>query len=260
MVVLYMRFIWVKQQNLITRYPCLKGRSLMLEKCWKSYSEELSKHALKDFYINNNFPPNKCLIGYSEHEMWIRQYEPQMTFKKLFFVSRIDRPKSYYENIMSKLNGVLFPGGATWFNQTNGYSEAGRYIYDIAVEMNDRGEHMPIFGTCLGFELLTYLSANGTEHREDCYSDRQALPLEFEEGVYCLTYCVWMIAKIAFEYLDFRNSRLFGSCPDDIVEILASQPVTANFHQFCVTKEVSTLKPLKYVQSKRCNLICHYRI
>lgn len=98
------------------------------------------------------------------------------------YINRIDRPKTYYENIMSKLNGVLLPGGATWFNQTNGYSEAGRYIYDIAMEMNDRNEYMPIFGTCLGFELLTYLSANGREHREDCYSERQPLALEFEEG------------------------------------------------------------------------------
>lgn len=86
---------------------------------------------------------------------------------------------------MSKLNGILLPGGATWFNQTNGYSEAGRYIYDIAMAMNDREEHMPIFGTCLGFELLTYLSANGQEHREDCYSERQPLALEFEEGLCC---------------------------------------------------------------------------
>lgn len=76
------------------------------------------------------------------------------------------------------------PGGATWFNQTNGYSEAGRHIYDIAIEMNNRGEYMPIFGTCLGFELLSYLSANGQEHREDCYSERQPLALEFEDGLY----------------------------------------------------------------------------
>jgi len=129
----------------------------------------------------------------------------------------IDRPKSYYENMMSKLNGILLPGGATWFNQTNGYSEAGQYIYDIAKEMNEAGEYMPIFGTCLGFELLSYLSANGQEHREDCYSERQPLALEFEE--------------------DFRQSKLFGKAPDDIVNILSTEPVTPNFHQFCVTKE-----------------------
>lgn len=151
---------------------------------------------------------------------------------------RIDRPKSYYISIMSKINGVLLPGGATWFNQTNGYSEAGRHIYDIAMDLNDRGEYMPIFGTCLGFELLSYLSANDTELRENCYSDRQALPLEFEEGLKFSLLSLKWLTKRNTNIPDFRNSRLFGSCPDDIIQILSSQPVTANFHQFCVTKEV----------------------
>lgn len=48
------------------------------------------------------------------------------------------------------------------------------------MEMNDRGEHMPIFGTCLGFELLAYVSSDKGDPRADCDSDRQALPLEFE--------------------------------------------------------------------------------
>ncbi|KAJ6621049.1 Gamma-glutamyl hydrolase A, partial [Pseudolycoriella hygida] len=165
-------------------------------------------------------------ISYHLNSKWPGEFKSYIAASYVKFVEGgggrvvpiwIDRPKSFYENIMSKLNGVLFPGGATWFNQTNGYSEAGRYIYDIAKEMNDRGEYMPIFGTCLGFELLSYLSANGREHREHCYSERQPLALEFEE--------------------DFRSSRLFGNAPDDIVHILSTEPVTPNFHQFCVTKE-----------------------
>lgn len=74
------------------------------------------------------------------------------------------------------------PGGATWFNQSNGYADAGRYIYNIAVDMNKRGEHMPIFGTCLGFELLAYITSENGDPRADCSSDRQALALEFEPG------------------------------------------------------------------------------
>lgn len=35
---------------------------------------------------------------------------------------------------------------------------------------------------------------------------------------------------------DFRKSRLFGKTPDDIVEILIGDPVTANFHNFCLTE------------------------
>ena len=31
---------------------------------------------------------------------------------------------------------VLFPGGGLWFNSTQGYSEAGGYIYDLANAFN----------------------------------------------------------------------------------------------------------------------------
>ncbi|XP_053674477.1 gamma-glutamyl hydrolase-like [Anopheles nili] len=128
----------------------------------------------------------------------------------------IDQPAEYYENIMANLNGVLLPGGATWFNQSNGYADAGRHIYDIAMRLNDNGEYFPVWGTCLGFELLTYLAANGTEHRAHCSSSNQPLPLTFKD--------------------DFRKSRLFANAPNDVIDILSAEPVTANFHQFCVTE------------------------
>lgn len=129
----------------------------------------------------------------------------------------INKPREYYENILPNLNGVLLPGGATWFNQSNGYADAGRHIYDVAEEINVQGGYFPLWGTCLGFELLTYLAANGDEHRAHCSSNNQALPLDFKP--------------------DFRKSRMFAETPDEIVEILASEAVTPNFHQFCVTEQ-----------------------
>lgn len=120
--------------------------------------------------------------------------------------------------MLGKFYRILFPGGALWFNQTNGYAEAGRYIYEIASKMNDEGDFFPLWGTCLGFELLTYLSADGNEHRASCYSKNQALPLEFKRG--------------------FRSSRLFSAASKQVIDILRNEPVTANFHQFCVTEKV----------------------
>ncbi|XP_055535695.1 gamma-glutamyl hydrolase-like isoform X2 [Wyeomyia smithii] len=138
----------------------------------------------------------------------------------------INKPRSYYEGILPLLNGVLLPGGSTWFNQSNGYADAGRHIYDIATQLNYDGSYFPIWGTCLGFELLTYLAVNGTEHRAHCSSNNQGLPLKFE--------------------IDFRKSRMFGSAPDDVVEILASEPVTPNFHQYCVTQRNFTALNLSH--------------
>lgn len=75
------------------------------------------------------------------------------------------------------------PGGATWFNQTNGYAAAGSHIYNIAKQMNENGSFFPLFGTCLGFELLVYASNNDTEYRITCSAQKISLPLNFTKGV-----------------------------------------------------------------------------
>lgn len=77
---------------------------------------------------------------------------------------------------------ILLPGGAVWFNQTNGYSGAGTQIYHIAKGMNDRGVYFPLFGTCLGFELLVFISNQNKEILTDCSSNKQTLPLNFAKG------------------------------------------------------------------------------
>ncbi|XP_046820404.1 chitobiosyldiphosphodolichol beta-mannosyltransferase-like [Vespa crabro] len=128
----------------------------------------------------------------------------------------IGKSKTYYENILRKLNGVLWPGGATFFNNSKGYAEAGYKIYRIAEKINER-EYFPILGICLGFELLTYVAANKVEHRINCSSQSQALHLNFNK--------------------DYRKSRLFKNASSDIINILKKQDVTINFHNYCIIKE-----------------------
>lgn len=115
---------------------------------------------------------------------------------------------------------ILFPGGALSFTDPKGYSEAGQYIYQIASELNDRGDYFPLWGTCLGFEFLTYVSANQTEIRANCNSYSQSVPLTFKTG--------------------FKASRMFGTAPDTVIKILQNEAVTANFHSFCVTEKVAS--------------------
>lgn len=122
-------------------------------------------------------------------------------------------------NLWLSISSVLLPGGATWFNQSNGYADAGRHVYDIAMKMNEDGSYFPLWGTCLGFELLTYLSADGQEHRAHCSSQNQALPLRFKD--------------------DFKSSRMFKGASEEIVKILKNEAVTSNFHQYCVTEKVN---------------------
>ena len=64
--------------------------------------------------------------------------------------------QSVTDDKLSKLNGVLFPGGA------GDYLDIGDYIYNFAIKENDAGRFYPIWGTCLGFEnLATFASDSG---------------------------------------------------------------------------------------------------
>ncbi|XP_047504186.1 gamma-glutamyl hydrolase A-like isoform X4 [Pieris napi] len=130
----------------------------------------------------------------------------------------IGKNRKYYEDLMKKINGVFLPGGATFFNQSNGFADAGQHIYEIAQEMNRSGDYFPIFGTCLGFELLIILASGRgeKENRVKCYSFRN-LSLNFTK--------------------DFRSSKMFKDATEDIIRILETEDITVNAHQFCILDE-----------------------
>ncbi|KAH8365445.1 hypothetical protein KR093_000873 [Drosophila rubida] len=129
----------------------------------------------------------------------------------------IGRNQSYYEKLLKNLNGVLLPGGATFFNETNGYGDAGEHLIRIAKQINDNGTFFPVWGTCLGMELMVLKVANGTETRSDCNSIGQNLPLEFNS--------------------DYNTSRLFAGASEDIISALSMENVTYNYHRYCYTVE-----------------------
>ncbi|XP_066593668.1 chitobiosyldiphosphodolichol beta-mannosyltransferase isoform X2 [Prorops nasuta] len=125
----------------------------------------------------------------------------------------IGRNKNYYESILSRINGVLLPGGGAYFFTANGYYEAGQHIYEIAKQFNDNGDYFPIFGICLGFELLGILET-GYECRSPCHNN-DVVPLKFKK--------------------DYKLSRMFNKAPDDVINILKNENVTANHHRLCFT-------------------------
>lgn len=48
--------------------------------------------------------------------------------------------------------------------------------------MNDNGTRFPIFGTCMGFELLAFITADRKLDMLSCSSQDQRLPLEFKQS------------------------------------------------------------------------------
>ncbi|XP_070580586.1 gamma-glutamyl hydrolase-like [Ptychodera flava] len=136
----------------------------------------------------------------------------------------VNQTQDYYVKLFSSLNGVLFPGGSQYL-ETSGYGKAGRILYDLAVKANDNGDYFPLWGTCLGFELLIYLTA--------------------EENLMTYTNSTNIAYPVYFQK-DFKTTRLFASAPEKIIQILENENVTFNAHHNGVTpKNFSTSAKLK---------------
>ena len=75
------------------------------------------------------------------------------------------------------MNGLLIPGGASsiW---GSAYSEASQYLFDLAKIANDAGDVFPVWGTCLGFEMLGAITTGGQRYLARCNSYDQALGLD----------------------------------------------------------------------------------
>jgi len=89
----------------------------------------------------------------------------------------IDQPEEYYVKMFQSINGLLLPGGDVDL-VNSGYARAGAKLYELAIAANDNGDHFPIWGTCLGFEFLSVVTA-GSNYLSDC-SSFSAQPLTFQ--------------------------------------------------------------------------------
>ncbi|XP_072392951.1 gamma-glutamyl hydrolase-like [Diabrotica undecimpunctata] len=126
----------------------------------------------------------------------------------------INQSIEYYERVVSYTNGVLFPGGAASLVQPGGYGDTAKIIYRLAVNLNKEGNYYPIWGTCLGFEVIPYVEV-GVDTVVNCSVSIGGQSLNFKR--------------------DFRESRLFQNLSEEIFEILSSKNVTYNYHDYCLT-------------------------
>merc|ERR1711962_116120 len=128
----------------------------------------------------------------------------------------IGQSEQYYRKLFDGLNGLLLPGGSAPLTGPGGFAEVAELFFKWAKEANDEGDYFPIWGTCNGFEMLTVLSVKDDQSRlTDCYSEDQALPLHLRG--------------------DWRQSRIFGMAPRNILRDITKRRVTINFHHFCLT-------------------------
>jgi len=122
----------------------------------------------------------------------------------------------YYVEMFAGINGLLIPGGAVSI-YSSPYAEASTYLLQLAKLANEVDEVFPVWGTCLGFEMLGAISNDGEPYLKHCNSYDQALPLELLDG--------------------WAESDLLGQASEDVISDLTQKPVTANFHHWCLTQE-----------------------
>lgn len=75
-----------------------------------------------------------------------------------------DLEREEIKYLFERINGVIIPGGnaALWTSDKNmsDFTLAGQYIIQLAIEANNKGDYFPIWGTCLGYELMMIAVAN----------------------------------------------------------------------------------------------------
>lgn len=192
----------------------------------------LSTTVLGRSLLNNEVSPaskanNRVIIGILAQEKSSNSFESYIAASYVKFIEGagarvvpiwIGKNERYYEDILSKINGVLWPGGSASFTDSNGgYADAGYTIYKIAKRMNKNEDYFPILGICLGFELLTYVVANRQPHRKHCKAQNLPLKLNFTS--------------------DYRESRMFSNISDNVAKILKTENVTSNQHRYCITEK-----------------------
>ncbi|NP_034411.2 gamma-glutamyl hydrolase precursor [Mus musculus] len=126
---------------------------------------------------------------------------------------RPDLSDAEYEELFRSINGVLLPGGGANLTDS-GYSRVAKIFFSKALESFDNGDHFPVWGTCLGFEELSVL-VSGENLLTSTDTKSKKLPLNFTEGA--------------------RKSRMFKHFPTELLDSLALENLTANFHKWSLS-------------------------
>lgn len=128
---------------------------------------------------------------------------------------RINRTEEEYIKIFNSINGLLLPGGEVDI-QTSQFSRAARIFYNLALKANDAGDYFPIWGTCQGFQQLSVLTAR-----------KNLLTLTKTKAV-----ALPLILTPAAQ-----SSRLFRNFPKDVLQSLANENITSNFHRWSLSMQ-----------------------
>lgn len=128
-------------------------------------------------------------------------------------------PPDQLASLLKSINGALFTGGAASFfddktGQLTPYAQTAQLIFQEVVDAANAGESWPLWGTCLGHELLLTLAAG---------ADPNLLSSPFDSENISWPLIPTPVAR--------NESRLWGSAPPDVWQYLTTEYITMNSHQ-----------------------------
>ncbi|GMI27367.1 hypothetical protein TeGR_g14484 [Tetraparma gracilis] len=160
------------------------------------------------------FPDSSMLPPYtsffdSSYVKWIEQSGARVA------PIRFDMSSEDLAALFPQLNGILFTGGAGMPEDNDAYFSTASRLWELVQEDS---ETVPLWGTCLGFEMFATLWGKGEDNvLSDFDAENLALPLGFTA--------------------DSKSSKLFSpsTVPEDVYETLGTQNVTTNWHTYGVS-------------------------
>jgi gamma-glutamyl hydrolase len=123
------------------------------------------------------------------------------------------------EEILSKVNAVLWQGGDRNLTLSGQFEKTARIILNKVIEKNDQKNYLPLWGTCQGFELLHGLVADTLDVLTSFNADNYQAPLILNER------------KI-------RDTKMFSDFSVKDILNMQMYNVTSEYHHFGV--ETST--------------------
>jgi gamma-glutamyl hydrolase len=114
--------------------------------------------------------------------------------------------------LVGSVNGVLFPGGSASLANSSQYYQAGKVIYDAAVKANDAGSHLPLWGTCLGFEEMARLLSGDSDEILVRGFDSEDYPVPLTPA----------------NDVAMSSSRIFAGMPPALMKAITTENITMN--------------------------------
>jgi len=128
--------------------------------------------------------------------------------------------------LFSSVNAIVFTGGEQTLQKGLAFYDTAKYLFDLAVAANQKGDYFPVWGTCQGFQFL-HVAGSGVDNETvlDKFDSWDiSWPLDFTAAA--------------------KTSRLFGSAPSNIISIFSQQNVTMNWHHYGVDPSAYKTYPL----------------